>query len=104
MSLVGESSPIALRRRTSSSKRLLRSATVLVALTWIPGALAHRHPWAVAVGYTGIGWALPAALIGLATQRWSRALGASLPAVWGYTVGIAAAGVLLVGAATAIGT
>src|SRR5579862_7366329 len=98
------------RPRPSSSERLLRGAALLVAATWIPGILgaaAQVTPleyWSVTGGYIGASWAMPGAMIGLATQRWARRQAKAGPLVWGWAVGASTAGVLLIGAATCFGS
>jgi hypothetical protein len=97
------------RRRLRSSERLLRSAAMLIGVTWIPGSLggtlhlASFEGWGVTAGYLGASWAMPASLVGLATGRWARDRGAARPVVWGWAVGSTAAVVLLVGAAACVG-
>jgi hypothetical protein len=83
---------------------------MLVAATWIPGSLGgilHIAPlelWGITGGYIGASWAMPAALVGLATRRWARDQGAPQPVVGGWIVGSATAVVLLIGAAACVGT
>ncbi len=93
-----------------SSQRLLRSALVLVVLTWVPGALGGAvhlsllRSWGVASGYAGISWALPAFLVGLAASRAARDRGLAWKRAPGVAVGVAAAIVLALGAASVVGS
>jgi hypothetical protein len=90
--------------------RLLRSASLVVAATWLPGALgrilqiAPFKLWGVASGYTGVSWALPALMIGIATRRWVRDRDARWPAASAPIAGLAASVMLLIGAAAVVGT
>jgi hypothetical protein len=97
-------------RRRPSTPRLRRFASLVVAATWLPGVvgrilhLAPLHLWGVASGYTGVSWAVPALLLGIATRRWARDRGARWPHVAALAAGVATGVMLLVGAAALIGT
>lgn len=99
-----------LARRRSSTTRLLRSASLVVTATWLPGMVGrilHLAPlklWGAASGYTGVSWAVPALLLGIATRRWAQHRGARWPHVAALTAGVATGVTLLVGAAALVGT
>ena len=96
------------RKRTSRS-RLLRSALAIVVLTWVPAALGVAlhlslfRAWGVASGYAGLSWALPASLVGLAAAREARDGGLPGQRALGVVAGVAAAIVLVIGAASVAG-
>jgi peptidoglycan/LPS O-acetylase OafA/YrhL len=97
-----------MRKRTSRS-RLLRSALAIVVLTWVPAALGGAlhlslaRSWGVASGYAGLSWALPAFLIGLAATRAARDRRLPGQRALGVVAGVAAAIVLVIGAASVVG-
>jgi hypothetical protein len=96
-------------RSQNSPSRLLRSALVIIVVTWVPGAagdflgISLLRSWGVTSGYTGFSWALPAFLVGLAAARAARYRGRPWQRAHGVTVGVATAIVLVVGAATVVG-
>jgi len=85
-------------------------ALLVVALTWLPGAAGAAlgssplRSWAVAGGYAGLSWAVPAFLVGLAATRGARDRRLPLYRLQGLIAGVAAAILLLVGAALVIGS
>jgi hypothetical protein len=97
-------------RRRRSTTRLLRFASLVVAATWLPGVvgrilhLTSLHLWGVASGYTGVSWAVPALLLGIATRRWAQDRGVRWPDLAAVAAGVATGVMLLVGAAALTGT
>ena len=100
------------RRRkapTPSYVRLLCTAGVVLAITWIPGLLGYA-PWLGSLGwwgresgYLGLSWLIPAFLIGIAADRATRRAGLAWHSAAGLLAWLVSAGVLLVGAAQIIG-
>jgi hypothetical protein len=90
---------------------MLRTAGLLVALTWLPGlvgdalGLGALSSWGTTSGYVGLSWLVPACFVAFATGRAVRRLGLGLhwQTVTGLLAGLAAGVVLLVGAAQVIG-
>jgi hypothetical protein len=60
--------------------------------------------WAIACGYLGVSWMLPAVLIGIAADRAARERGARRHRAQGITTGIGVGILLLIGAATLVGS
>jgi hypothetical protein len=97
-------------RSQRSPSRLLRSFVLILAITWLPACvgsvlgLSLLSSWAVASGYAGLSWALPAFLLGLAATRAARDRRLPLYHVQGVIAGVVPAMLLLVGAARIIGS
>jgi hypothetical protein len=99
--------PAAHTRRVRARQQ--RLVLAVLAVTWgpgLPGAALDLSPlraWGIVSGYTGLSWALPGVLIGMIIDRLARAERVPLHRLLGLVTGAAAAGLLLLGAATLIG-
>jgi hypothetical protein len=89
----------------------LRTLTLaLIAVTWIPGLAGTVHGlsplrvWGVVCGYTGLSWALPGLLIYFLVDRLAKANRVTLHRPAAITAALLVGSVLLLGAATLIGT
>ena len=97
------------RPRRSSWRRLGCLALALLAAGWLPGLLGSAtglgslHELAVVSGYVGLSWAFPALALGLAARGHARDRAWPLARAQGVLVALAAAGVLVVLAANAVG-
>jgi heme A synthase len=94
------------RPRQRNPERFLRRAGFLLLLTWLPaaiGALGVRPftSWAVAAGYLGVSWVLPALLVRAAVRNWAHNRGFPHHKAAGL-VGGALAGLILLLAAAAL--
>ena len=82
----------------------------LLAATWIPGVLGATfhlsalRTWGSTSGYLGLSWALPGLVVGLTVDRSARARGLWAHRVVGVVAAAASMVLLLVGAASLIGT
>jgi hypothetical protein len=95
------------RERARAGRRhLLVAAGALCLLTWIPGAtgLGPLGSWGVLSGYTGLSWAVPGVLVGLAAASASRDRNLPLYRPVGVAAGLVAAALFLLAAAEFVGT
>jgi hypothetical protein len=89
--------------------RLLVTAGVVLAATWIPGMLGDLPGmgrlgwWGTESGYLGLSWLVPAFLIGIAADRAARRAGLPWPRAAGWLAWLVSTIVLLLGAAQIIG-
>ena len=97
------------KARTPSYVRLLKTAAIILAVTWLPGIVGDSIGpgslgwWGRESGYLGLSWLLPALLIGIAADRSLRRAGSAWHTPAGWLAGVTAAIVLLLGAAQIIG-
>jgi hypothetical protein len=97
------------RARQRNPARFLRRAGFLLLLTWLPAAAGAvgAQPlatWAVAAGYLGVSWALPALLVRAAVRDWADNRGVPCHGAIGVIAGALFGVILLVIAAAAIGS
>jgi hypothetical protein len=91
-------------------RRLRRLALALVVATWVPGmiggalGISALRWWAIACGYLGVSWMLPALLLGVAADRAARERGLRRHRAQGVTTGIVVGILLLIGAGALIGS
>jgi hypothetical protein len=102
--------PRRLARARRMRQRQQKLVLTLIAATWLPGVLgtafhlSFLRSLGVVSGYAGLSWALPGLVVGFMVDKSTRAQGIRAHRPLGVATAVVAAGLLLFGAATTIGS